>query len=80
MANAVKGTGRGPFESGVVRVGQNGKVSVFTGAAAMGQGIATALAQVCADQLAIAPEDVTVIAGDTSRLRSASAVSRAASW
>jgi carbon-monoxide dehydrogenase large subunit len=66
LANAVKGTGRGPFESGVVRVGQNGKVSVFTGAAAMGQGLATALAQICADELAIPPEDVTVIAGDTS--------------
>lgn len=66
MANAVKGTGRGPFESGVVRVGQNGKVSVFTGATAMGQGLATALAQICADELGLAPEDVTVIAGDTS--------------
>lgn len=67
IANAVKGTGRGPFESGVVRVGQNGKVSVFTGATAMGQGLATALAQICADQLGVAPEDVTVIAGDTSK-------------
>lgn len=67
MANAVKGTGRGPFESGVVRVGQNGKVSVFTGATAMGQGLATALAQICADELAIVPEEVTVIAGDTSK-------------
>ncbi|MCS0497255.1 xanthine dehydrogenase family protein molybdopterin-binding subunit [Ancylobacter sp. MQZ15Z-1] len=67
MANAVKGTGRGPFESGVVRVGQNGKVSIFTGAAAMGQGLATALAQICADQLAVPPEDVTVISGDTSK-------------
>ena len=67
IANAVKGTGRGPFESGVVRVGQNGKVSVFTGATAMGQGLATALAQLCADELAISPEEVTVIAGDTSK-------------
>lgn len=67
IANAVKGTGRGPFESGVVRVGQNGKVSVFTGAAAMGQGLATALAQICADELSVSPEDVTVIAGDTAR-------------
>jgi carbon-monoxide dehydrogenase large subunit len=67
MANAVKGTGRGPFESGVVRVGQNGKVSVFTGATAMGQGIATALSQICAEQLAVAPDDVMVIAGDTSK-------------
>ncbi|MFK8252310.1 xanthine dehydrogenase family protein molybdopterin-binding subunit [Ancylobacter terrae] len=67
IANAVKGTGRGPFESGVVRVGQNGRVSVFTGATAMGQGLATALAQICADELAIMPDDVTVIAGDTSK-------------
>jgi carbon-monoxide dehydrogenase large subunit len=66
LANAVKGTGRGPFESGTVRVAQNGKVSVFTGAAAMGQGLATALAQLCAEQLSVAAEDVTVIAGDTS--------------
>lgn len=65
LANAVKGTGRGPFESGIVRVAQSGKVSVFTGATAMGQGLATALAQICAEQLAIAPQDVTVIAGDT---------------
>ncbi|HEY6630345.1 MAG TPA: xanthine dehydrogenase family protein molybdopterin-binding subunit [Rhizobiaceae bacterium] len=67
VANAVKGTGRGPFESGVVRVGQNGKVSVFTGATAMGQGLQTALAQICADELGLAPDDVTVIGGDTSK-------------
>ncbi|MDQ2633480.1 MAG: xanthine dehydrogenase family protein molybdopterin-binding subunit [Pseudomonadota bacterium] len=67
IANAVKGTGRGPFESGVVRVGQNGKVSIFTGATAMGQGLSTALAQICADELSVAPEDITVIAGDTSK-------------
>jgi carbon-monoxide dehydrogenase large subunit len=65
IANAVKGTGRGPFESGTVRIAQNGKVSVFTGAAAMGQGLATALAQICAEELSVAPEDVTVISGDT---------------
>ncbi len=65
LANAVKGTGRGPFESGTVRVAQNGKVSVFTGAAAMGQGLATALAQICAEQLSVSPQDVMVIAGDT---------------
>lgn len=65
LANAVKGTGRGPFESGTVRVSQNGKISVFTGATAMGQGLATALAQICAEELSVTPEDVTVIAGDT---------------
>jgi carbon-monoxide dehydrogenase large subunit len=65
IANAVKGTGRGPFESATVRIAQNGKVSVFTGAVAMGQGLATALAQICAEELSVSVEDVTVIAGDT---------------
>jgi aerobic carbon-monoxide dehydrogenase large subunit len=65
LANAVKGTGRGPFESGSVRVNGSGRVSVFTGAAAMGQGVGTALAQICADQLGVKPEDVSVVTGDT---------------
>ena len=34
LANGIKGTGRGPFESGLVRVSNTGRVSVFTGAAA----------------------------------------------
>lgn len=65
IANSVKGTGRGPFESGVVRIAPSGRVSIFTGAVAMGQGLQTALAQICAEQLGLRPEDVTVIAGDT---------------
>jgi carbon-monoxide dehydrogenase large subunit len=69
IANAVKGTGRGPFESGVVRVATNGRVSVFTGAAAMGQGLGTALAQICARELGVGVDDITVIAGDTGRAR-----------
>ena len=64
-AHAVKGTGRGPFESGTVRVNPSGKVSIFTGAAAMGQGIKTALAQICADQLGLTADQVTVTCGDT---------------
>ncbi len=65
IAHGVKGTGRGPFESALVRVMPSGRVSVFTGAAVMGQGLATALAQVCADQLGVSPEKISVIAGDT---------------
>jgi carbon-monoxide dehydrogenase large subunit len=65
MANAVKGTGRGPFESGSVRVASSGQVTVFTGAAAMGQGLATALAQICASELGVPPEQINVVAGDT---------------
>ena len=65
LAHALKGTGRGPFESGIVRVAPSGRVSVFTGAAAMGQGLKTVLAQICAQELGIKAADVHVVAGDT---------------
>jgi carbon-monoxide dehydrogenase large subunit len=65
LAHGVKGTGRGPFESGLVRISRTGRVTVFTGAAAIGQGLQTALAQICASELGLSPEDVQVVAGDT---------------
>jgi carbon-monoxide dehydrogenase large subunit len=61
----VKGTGRGPFESGIVRIGRSGRISVYTGAMPMGQGIKTALAQICAEQFSVAADSITVVAGDT---------------
>jgi aerobic carbon-monoxide dehydrogenase large subunit len=66
LAHAMKGTGRGPFESGVVRISPSGRISVYTGAAAMGQGLKTALAQICASELGVSPAEVHVISGDTS--------------
>ena len=65
IGNGVKGTGRGPFESGIVRIGRSGRISVYTGAMPMGQGIKTALAQICAEQFNVEPDTVTVVAGDT---------------
>jgi carbon-monoxide dehydrogenase large subunit len=65
FAHGLKGTGRGPFESGVVRIAPSGRIVVLTGAAAMGQGLKTALAQICAGELGVAPQDVQVISGDT---------------
>ena len=65
VGNGMKGTGRGPFESGIVRIGRSGRISVYTGAMPMGQGIRTALAQICAEQFGVAPDTVTVMAGDT---------------
>jgi aerobic carbon-monoxide dehydrogenase large subunit len=64
----LKGTGRGPFESALVRVGRSGRVSVYTGAMAMGQGLKTILAQITADQVGVRPEDVSVICGDTATI------------
>ncbi|MEE8145926.1 MAG: xanthine dehydrogenase family protein molybdopterin-binding subunit [Kiloniellales bacterium] len=65
VSNMVKVTGRGPFESGVVRVGRSGRVSVYTGAMEMGQGTKTSLAQICAEHLGVPPGEITVVAGDT---------------
>ncbi|HEY6821085.1 MAG TPA: xanthine dehydrogenase family protein molybdopterin-binding subunit [Burkholderiales bacterium] len=65
IAHGVKGTGRGPFESGIVRVSPTGRVTVATGALAMGQGLRTALAQICAEQLGLALEQIDVVSGDT---------------
>jgi carbon-monoxide dehydrogenase large subunit len=65
FAHGVKGTGRGPFESGTVRISPSGRVSVYSGALAMGQGLHTALAQICAEHLGVRLEDIEVITGDT---------------
>ncbi|MEK9645052.1 MAG: xanthine dehydrogenase family protein molybdopterin-binding subunit [Alphaproteobacteria bacterium] len=65
VANYVEGTGRGPFESAIVRVKPSGKVVVYTGATDQGQGLRTALSQVCAAQLGVALEDIDVVTGDT---------------
>jgi carbon-monoxide dehydrogenase large subunit len=65
LAHGIKGTGRGPFEFGNVRVSPTGHITVSTGAAPMGQGLATALAQICAEAFGVRAQDITVVAGDT---------------
>ena len=65
LAHGMKGTGRGPFEFGNVRISPTGQITVSTGAAPMGQGLCTALAQICAEAFGVRAQDVTVIAGDT---------------
>ncbi len=52
-------------EYGSVRVEPSGRVTVLTGTSPHGQGTATTLAQIVADELGVTPEDVTVIHGDT---------------
>src|SRR4030095_13181695 len=65
LAHGVKGSGRGPFESGLVRISRTGRITVFTGASAMGQGLGTAMAQIAAAQLGVDVRLVKVVAGDT---------------
>jgi carbon-monoxide dehydrogenase large subunit len=68
VAAYVEGIGIGPFEGAVVRVDGLGKVVVYTGACSQGQGHETVFAQICAEALGAAFEDVTVVAGDTAGL------------
>jgi carbon-monoxide dehydrogenase large subunit len=65
VSSYVEGSGYGPYEGAVVRIDSQGHVTVATGAKPHGQSLETTLAQICADQLGVTPDDVTVKAGDT---------------
>lgn len=65
LANYVEGTGRGPYESVKVRVSRLGRIMVTTGAAAMGQGTATMIAQIVGEQLGGDLSNISVKTGDT---------------
>ncbi|MEM0064787.1 MAG: glyceraldehyde dehydrogenase subunit alpha, partial [Metallosphaera sp.] len=58
----------GPWESASVRVRGDGKVEVIIGAAPHGQGTATGIAQIVADELGVNLEDVEVKWGDTAMI------------
>jgi len=62
-----QGSGLGPYEGATVRVDPSGKVYVFIGVTAQGQGHATTLAQIAADELGADFDDVIVQAGDTTQ-------------
>lgn len=65
VGNYVEGTGRGPYESGSVTVGESGLITVTTGATAQGQGTKTMLAQIVAEAFGTDLDRVRVIVGDT---------------
>lgn len=66
LAFYVEGTGLGPYEGGHVKIHPiTGKVYVNTGLTSQGQGHDTVFAQIVADQLGVAVEDVIVTEGDT---------------
>jgi carbon-monoxide dehydrogenase large subunit len=62
------GSAVGFWESGVIRVHPSGKVSVLTGSHTHGQGHETTFAQIVADELGLAMEDIEIIHGDTGRV------------
>jgi carbon-monoxide dehydrogenase large subunit len=68
LALFVEDTGLGPYEGVRVRVDPTGQVFVFSGASSQGQSHETTLAQIVADSLSVALEQVTVVPGDTAGL------------
>ncbi|MBE0649360.1 MAG: xanthine dehydrogenase family protein molybdopterin-binding subunit [Bacteroidales bacterium] len=48
-----------------LRIGENGRVSLFTGKIEMGQGVITSLAQMLADELDVTFNSVDMVMGDT---------------
>lgn len=68
LAAAVDSSGSGPFETARLAVDGTGRIVLYSGTAALGQGIETALAQVCADELGVGPDEITVVHGDTAQV------------
>src|SRR4029077_16971275 len=50
-----------------LRINSNGTVTVFTGKVELGQGIASALAQIAADELDVDYRRINLVTADTSR-------------
>ena len=65
LACFVEKTGTGPFEAARVRLDNSGRAVVYTGATSLGQGMETMLAQICAGELGLSVDEVTVVHGDT---------------
>jgi CO/xanthine dehydrogenase Mo-binding subunit len=68
IAMFVEKSGLGPFETVRVSVDASGAVEVVTGAASVGQGVETVIAQICADALGVDYARVRVVHGRTDRI------------
>ncbi|HWF00177.1 MAG TPA: molybdopterin cofactor-binding domain-containing protein [Caulobacteraceae bacterium] len=58
---------RYPMLDAWIRIGADGRATVFTGKAELGQGIKTALLQVAADELDLTLDQVSLVTADTAR-------------
>jgi CO/xanthine dehydrogenase Mo-binding subunit len=68
LALFVEKSGLGPYDGVRVSVDTAGMVEVVTGAASLGQGIETVVAQICADALGVDYRRVRVVHGRTDRI------------
>jgi aerobic carbon-monoxide dehydrogenase large subunit len=68
LALFVEKSGLGPYDGVRMSVDTAGMVEVVTGAASLGQGIETVVAQICADALGVDYQRVRVVHGRTDRI------------
>jgi len=68
IAPFVEESGRGPTDGARISVDTDGTVEVVTGGASVGQGFATAMAQICAEALGVNYAGVRVVHGRTDRI------------
>ncbi|MGE0563943.1 MAG: xanthine dehydrogenase family protein molybdopterin-binding subunit [Pseudolabrys sp.] len=64
----VEKSGLGPFDKVRIEVAPSGHVEVITGVASIGQGVETAMAQICAEALGVDYRGITVTHGKTDRI------------
>ena len=61
----IEKSGLGPFDDVKLHVNKFGKLELITGAASVGQGVETAMAQIISEKLGLGIEDITVMHGKT---------------
>ncbi len=61
-------SGGGLYENARIRVAPSGEITVSTGSSSMGQGVETAMCQICAAALSVPPERITVALSSTTLL------------
>src|SRR6185503_5839670 len=68
LALFLEKSGLGPLDAVRMRIDGEGVVEALTGAASLGQGVETVLAQICADALGVDYRSVRVVHGRTDRI------------
>ncbi len=68
LAIFVEKSGLGPFDGVRITIDESGAVEIVSGSASVGQGMETAIAQICADVLGVDYRRVRVVHGQTDRI------------
>lgn len=68
LAMFVEKSGLGPYDDVRIEIAPSGAVEVITGAASIGQGVETVIAQICAETLGTAYDAIRVTHGQTDRI------------